>query len=1031
MDRLQRVLLGTVGVVGLMAPAIANAQAAPASPPPPVADPAASSIPDTSVADERLPAAPSETSTADGAATPRAAGGDIVVTGSRIVRDGYTAPTPVTVATTEDLLKSTPSNIPDALNKLPQFANSLSPSKSANNFSNNPIHGNVLNLRALGVPSNNPKGPLRTLILFDGLRVSPTAFTGTIDTNVLPQLLMQRVDVVTGGASAAWGSDAVAGVVNFVLDKKFTGLKGVAQAGISERGDAANQRLGLAYGTSFADDRGHFLLSGEYNNTEGLLRSDRKSGRSGATYVGSVVGCTPPAGQPSTVCNPGFSSNPYTIANNVLISAVSPDGRITGSSVAGNPFIGRAINPGGTTRPFNTGTAVGTAGFQQGGDGYGIPADTNAIAPFKTYQSFARASFDVTPDVTVYAQGLFSRSDLQYITQQNALVPPSQAITIYRDNPFLPAAIRATLPTANDFITVGQASSGQLPVAKERTDYWLATAGVNGKLAGFSWNVSYSHGDSLQKLANSGLYDNKRLYAAVDVVNNPANGQPTCRVLLDPAVASQYAGCVPFNVLNGQTAFGNSAEAYNYVTGTSRYRARVKQDSVVAAINGSLFDLPAGPVDVAFGVEYRHQSLNLDSNANPATLAGSTPAQTAALRANYFAGLRNVPSGALYYWLTNVGEANGSLNVKEAFGEIAVPLLKDTPFFRELSVNGAIRVTDYSTSGTVTTWKAGGTWKPIDGLLLRGTYSRDIRAPNLFELFAGGQSGIGIVNDVRNATGTYGSGQNINVNSLTSGNSSLKPETAKTYTFGAVVNPAFLPGFSLAVDYYHIKVNGLIEQLTAQQIVTNCLNAGGSGVPECSFIDRTTPTSFPNLVRIQPANIAFLTTAGIDIDASYRTELGNGALGVRLYANYLDKFIAQQSTFAPVADYTGVSVVISNPAAYPRWRGNLTVDYTNGPFGVTVSEQYIHKMRLDIPGAVAPVRFVDDKVKAVFYTDLSFRFTIPKGRGNMEFFTTVNNLFDKQPPLIPGTIPGVNIPTNIAVYDFIGRAYTAGVRFKF
>lgn len=181
----------------------------------------------------------------------------IVVTGSRIVRDGYTAPTPVTVATTDDLLRGTPSSVADALNKLPQFTNSLSSSKSANNFSNVPIHGNVLNLRGLGLPSSNPKGPLRTLILFDGLRVSPTAYTGTIDTNVLPQMLIQRVDVVTGGASAQWGSDAVAGVVNFGLDKKFTGLKGVAQAGISERGDVGNQRLGAAVGADFAGGAGH------------------------------------------------------------------------------------------------------------------------------------------------------------------------------------------------------------------------------------------------------------------------------------------------------------------------------------------------------------------------------------------------------------------------------------------------------------------------------------------------------------------------------------------------------------------------------------------------------------------------------------------------------------------------------------------------------------------------------------------------------------------------------------------------------
>ncbi|RVT95062.1 TonB-dependent receptor [Sphingomonas crocodyli] len=1002
MRKVACLLLCTVATGAIAAPAMAQEQAAPAA------------------------QSPSADAAIDDAAVK-----EIIVTGSRIVRDGYTAPTPVTVATTEDLLKSTPSSIPDALNKLPQFSNSLSPSKSANNFSNNPIHGNVLNLRSLGIPNNNPKGPLRTLILFDGLRVSPTTYVGTVDTNVLPQLLMQRVDVVTGGASAAWGSDAVAGVVNFVLDKKFTGIKGVAQAGISQRGDAANQRIGVAYGTSFANDAGHILLSGEYNNNEGLIRSKRAIGRQGLTYVGSVVGCTPPAGQPATVCNPGGTSNPYVLRPDVRISAVAPNGRITGSSVTGNPFVGRVINNDGSTRPFNTGTAVGTAGFQIGGDGYDIPPNTHAVAPYKTYQTFGRASYDFSPDITGYVQGGWSRSELRYITQQNVLIPPGGAVNIYKGNPFLPAAIDATLPTASDFITVGQASAGQpSPVANERTDYWMATAGLNGTFGGFSWNASYSHGDSVHKLANSGLYDYKKLYAAADVVTNPANGQPTCRVLLNPAVAAQYTGCVPINILRGNPAATTPA-GYAYATGTSRYRAKMKQDSWVAGFNGAVFDLPAGPVDIAFGVEYRRQSLDLVSNANPADLAGSTAAETAAIRANYFAGLRGVPASSLYYWLTNVGEANGKLNVKEAYGEIAVPILKDTPFFRELSVNGAIRVTDYSTSGTVTTWKAGGTWKPVDDLLLRGTYSHDIRAPNLFELFAGAQSGIGIVNDVRNAAGTYGSGLNINANSVTSGNPNLKPEVSNTYTFGGVVTPSFMPGFSLAVDYYHIKVKKLIETLTAQQIVTNCLNAGGTGAEECALIERASPTTFPSLVRIVPANIAFLKTSGIDIDASYRTNVGNGALAVRLYANYLQKFQAQQYTGAPISNYDGKNVIISNPAGFPRWRGNLTVDYSNGPFGVTVSEQYIHKMTLDIPGGPVPIAFVDNKVDAVWYTDLSFRFTVPHGNGNIELFTTVNNLFDKKPPLIGSTIPGVNLPTNIAVYDFIGRAFTTGVRFKF
>ncbi|WP_238995170.1 TonB-dependent receptor domain-containing protein [Sphingomonas solaris] len=1018
--------MSSAGLAGLAAPALAQEQAAPAP---------ATPSPATTEDQTATPAVSATASANDDAARPAS---DIVVTGSRIVRDGYTAPTPVTVATTAELVKTTPSSIPDALNKLPQFSNSLSPARSASNFSAVPIQGNVLNLRSLGIPSNNPKGPLRTLILFDGIRVPPTTFVGTIDTNVLPELLMQRVDVVTGGASAAWGSDAVAGVVNFVLDKKFTGIKGVAQAGVAQRGYNASQRLGLAGGWDFAGGKGHVLLSGDYLNNDGMDRNDRAIGRLNATYVGSNSAlCAQAPGAQLRTCSaaPGTQINPYTIATDVRISALADSGRIVGSSVTGNPFVGQVIGQGGATRTFNLGTAVGTTGFQQGGDGYKIPDNTSAIVPTRNYQSFGRLSYEITPDVTAYVQGVYSRAEAQFITQANALVPPGETITIYRDNPFLPANIRATLPTANDFVTFGQYSAGQpQPVARNKTDFWMATAGLNGTFGDFKWNASYTHGDSTLTSRVDGLYDNRKLFAATDVVS--VNGVPTCRVLTT-AAAGAFGGCTPLNVLSGNPAAATPA-GYAYATGTSRYRAKIKQDSVVASISGSLFDLPAGPVDVAIGGEYRKQTLDLVSNADPAGL------DTTAERTAYFAGLRNVPAGALYYWLTNVGGANGSLNVKEAFGEIAVPILKDTPFFQELSVNGAVRYTDYSFSGTVTTWKVGGTWKPITDVLFRGTYSRDIRAPNLFELFAGPQSGVGIVNDARNSAGTYGSGQNINVSSLTSGNANLKPEVAKTLTAGVVFSPAAIPGFSLAVDYYRIRVGGLIEQLTAQEILTGCLNAGGAGSPECAQIDRATPTSFPTVVRIQPANSAFLKTAGIDIDASYRTQLGEGALSLRLYANYLDKFVAQRFAGAPLSRYTGVSVVGSNPAGFPRWRGNFTVDYAIGNFGITLSEQYIHKMRLDIPPGVAnpllasggvvpvlPAAFVNDKVKAVAYTDLSIRYTVPHGDGNIELFGTVNNLLDKDPPLIPGTIPGVNIPTNIAVYDFVGRAFTAGVRFKF
>jgi len=940
---------------------------------------------------------------------------DIVVTGTRIVRDGYTAPTPVTVASTEDLVKSTPTNIPDALNKLPQFQNSLSPSKSASNFANLPIHGNMLNLRGLGTTGINPKGPLRTLVLFDGVRVAPTTYVGTVDSNVIPSMLVQRIDVVTGGASAAWGSDAVAGVVNFVLDKKYTGLKAVAQAGVSGRGDMGNQRLGAAFGTGFSDDRGHLLASVEYFNTSGLLRNQRKIGRGGYAYVGSTVGCTVPTGQPATLCTPGGALNPYTIAADVRIAAASEFGKIFAT---GNPFNNYNITSTGGLTPFVNGATTGSAGIQIGGDGYRIPDRTTAIKPYKTLQGFGRLDYDVADNVNVYAQALFSRTDLSYDALANSLVQGGTGtVQLFKGNPYIPAALNSSLADGGSFLVNAYYGSKQATLVKERTNYWQGTVGLDAELGGFKFAANYTHGESKHNMAQSGLWDWKKLFAAVDVVS--VNGTPTCRVLTDATVASQYSGCLPLNLFAGGYLQDNQSAAYNWALGTSRYRAVSKMDSVAATLSGSLFELPAGPLDVVVGAEYRKQTLKLTTNADPASL------DTAAEKTAYFAGLRGVQAASLYYWLTNVGTADGSLNVKEVFGEVAVPVLKDTPFFQELSLNGAVRLTDYSFSGSVTTWKAGATWKPINDLLLRGAYSRDIRAPNLYELARGDSSTISIVLDPV-------TGLNQNIPQLSGGNPNLKPEVARTLTLGGVLSPSFLPGFSFSVDYYKIKLKAAIDGLSAQQIVNNCANFGAS-TPECALITRPTPTSFPTLIRLTEANIAFINTSGFDFDASYRTAIGDqGALAIRLYANYLDKFDTQAFAGQPVIHFAGANVVGSNPVGYPHLRGSLSIDYTNGRYGVTLTEQYIGKMSRYLNGAnYALSNFTDPGVGAVAYTDLSMRYTIPSGDHEFEFFGVVNNLFDKKPPLIPGVTPGVNLPTNFALYDIVGRAFTFGARVKF
>lgn len=769
---------------------------------------------------------------------------DIVVTGSRIVRNGYSAPTPVTVAPVEDLVRATPSNVPDALNKLPQFINSSSPARSSHNFSNQPTNGNILNLR--GVGGN------RTLILFDGIRVPPTTYLGTVDVDVIPNLLLSRVEVVTAGASAAYGSDAVAGVVNFVLDKQFVGIKGLAQGGVSQRGDNANQRFSLAYGAKLFGDRGHLLLSGEYFNNNGMLRSDRASGRRNTTYVGSVPGSSSAA---------GTSVNPYVPTDNIHLIIASDNGLILNG-----PGAGLALGDNGALRPFQAGTATGSPAFNVGGEGLVVSPYVSAVAPLRTYHGFGRFDYDLTSDVKAFVQGVWSRSDLRYSSQANAFVGAQNA-PVFQGNPYIPASIAAALTPGQEFdVAKENGNTGSAPVTTERTDFWLATGGLNGSFGkNWKWTVDYTHGDSHHQVRQYGLYDYQKTYAALDAVYNPATGNIVCRPSLssDPAIAARFANCQPLNVFLVGRDFVNQP-GYAYATSSVlAYDARIRQDSVEGSLQGSLFRLPGGPVDFAIGGEYRSQSLSLTSNSDPSLL------DTTAERSAYFAGERGVSSSSLFFWLNNVGVARGKLNVKEGFIEINAPILKDTPGFRQLSLNGAARVTDYSTSGSVTTWKIGGIWQPVSDILFRATLSRDIRAPNLFELFAGDQSGIGLLTDPVTNTSQ-------NVNTVTGGNPNLKPEIGKTLAIGGVLSPTFVPGLSLAVDYFRLRITGAIGTLSASQIVNNCYV--NSAAPECALITRASPTSFPSLIRIAAANIAFLKTSGIDFDLTYNTPLAGGRL---------------------------------------------------------------------------------------------------------------------------------------------------------
>ncbi|MEH3158550.1 MAG: TonB-dependent receptor [Sphingomonas taxi] len=918
--------------------------------------------------------APAAEADADPADRPATDGPDVVVTGSRIVRNGYSAPTPVTVATTTDLQLATPTNLSDGLNKLPQFQGSISPKSNSQLFANSGEHGNLLNLRGVGAN--------RVLILLDGVRVPPTTYRGAVDSNIIPQLLVQRVDVVTAGASAAYGSDAVSGVVNYVLDGKFTGLRGVAQSGVSDRGDLGNYRLGLAGGLSFAGGRGHLLASYERFDSKGITRDAR--GYGGGRYA--AVGRTAGAGTAGTAANPL-----------VFISGGAATVQTFGGVISGGPLAGTVFLPDGTTRSLVAGTATGTPGINIGGDGFYLGDNNQLIAPLTTDQAFGRFTYELADNVTAYVQGSYSRSKTSYDTQANNILGGR----IYSGNPFLPASVQSRLTaTATDSFALFQYLQDSGPFhTEDTTDAYLVGGGLKGTLGGgWKWNVDYLHGRAKTTVAQSNQFEVPKLYAALDAVRD-TSGNIVCRVTItNPGL---YPGCVPINVFGGRP----SAAALAYVTGTSRYEAVNVSDNVMAGISGDLFALPAGPVSIAIGGEYRKQKLDLTSNADPSVAVD-------------FTGIRGNPVRTRFVSL-NVGSAHGDVSVKEAFGELAIPILKDTPFFRALDLNGAVRFTDYSTSGHVTTWKGGATWKPVDDLTLRVTRSRDIRAPALFDLFAGQQSTSSTILDpVTNTSGT--------VFQQPGGNVNLNPERADTLTFGAVVQPRFIPGFSVSIDYYRLTIRDAIVTPTGNEILTECFNSGSTS-PVCSAITRPTPTSFPTSIALIPQNLALLETAGIDVDATYRREIAGGTFNARVYANFVDKFVQQTSSTQPRIDYAGYGVNGTVNYARPKFKAAVSLGYEKDGFNLFVQENIIGRVK------IGPLQVYDvPAIKPVAYTDLTIAQSIKASGGDAQFFLTVTNLFDKQPPLVPNAgVPGLYYPTLFSLYDIAGRTYTAGVRFRF
>ncbi|HEX7115918.1 MAG TPA: TonB-dependent receptor, partial [Steroidobacter sp.] len=740
-------------------------------------------------------------STSDTSVTPL---DTIVVTGSRIRTAGFDAPTPTTVVGEVELGLAGRTDIGATLADLPQFRLTQS-ATSTNVFTTSGI--TPADLRGLGAA--------RTLVLVNNRR-----YVSQGDLQAVPYALVERIDVVTGGVSAAYGSDAVAGVVNVILDDDKEGLELGVQVGRSTHGDGDKYLFEASGGTPFADGRGHFVMGLDYLQDKGVTPGISRPRVGAAGFY------------------PGEDGLLYPTMH--LREALRSEGGLINTGV----LAGQTFEPDGTLRPFQYGVRSPLAPANMiGGEGYHIDKYASLSAPIERANALAHLTWDLNDNTKLWVEGVFNRTE-----DERPFFPELtiNQVTLSADNPFLRQEIRDTLAAAGETtFTMGRVLSD---VAFNKYDYDDTTRqfsiGVDGTFGSSNWRYEafYSYGEKTRNQRVHDLIQGAEFFNAIDAVLDPVSGEIVCRIALtDPTT-----DCAPLNLFGSGVA---SPEAIDYVTGHLKIRADTWLQNVGFSVSGEPFRIWDEPVAFAFGGEYRE--TDFASHYDQDSLAGR------------FLLIRGVD-------IDRIG-----IDVKEAFAEVAVPLLVDVPFAKKLMFNGAARNSDYSTSGSIWSWKLGATWDVIDDVRFRLTRSRDIRAPNLQELF----TAAGVVQATVSDLGRPGAPQ-TQVRAHGGGNRNLEPELADTFTAGVLLSPRALPGFNFAVDYYDIEINDVIAQLSAQLVVNSCYNDGIQNA--CNQIQRDANGVITD-INITWINIAQFKTRGLDFEAAYRTHLDSlgGSLSIR------------------------------------------------------------------------------------------------------------------------------------------------------
>ncbi len=1052
----------------------------------------------------------------------------IVVTGSRLARDpNALAPLPISTIGTADLRAAGNLDSTATLRQLPALLASRTVADSLEGRGANNAGGGqgqaALNLRQLG--SN------RTLVLVDSRRhVSGVPGSQAVDVATIPQPLIERVEVLTGGASAIYGADAVTGVVNYILKRDFEGIQIDVQSGISSRGDGHDWTVAGTWGKNFGDGRGNITFSAGYTETSEVLLSDRSFTRdnnranNSTTYVnpdrrfqiGDINAATMPnfanyfrVGGPgprttrigfgNLIPQPGttaftdvFGGNAPTAAEQALIdrAANSPlrvigrqpvfaissnsalifradfdffpltDLNSNGVNDCNESFVGWTGfggggcyigNADGTVGIFKDGL-ISTAQNQFGGDGAVERTNATSLTPgSQRIYAVLKGQYAFSPAAELFWDAKYVRNNS---TSRNSYNTFFDTAYIAPDNPFIPTILQ---PEADD--------AGGLLISRDNTDFgpgitraerdtYRLVGGVRGEITSnlrYDFGMVYGRTDNAVTFSNSVIAD--RFLASLDAVRAP-NGEIVCRSSLDPNAVPDSpflpeldtgfftfkpgdGQCRPVNLFLGQNSA--SAEAVAFFTQPTTNRSRLEQFVATLAFSGdtgAFLNLPGGAVQFAIGAEYREEkSQTTFSNATLGILDDGT-----------FIGDVSDNVNLLFDDQVQTFNSGGRFDVKEVFGEVRLPILRDTPFFYELSIDAAGRYADYSTVGGAFTWNIGGTWAPIRDIRFRGSYSRAIRAPNVSELFDPQQSSTfrpldpcnisdldqriaqGLPNaqtrktNCATALTALGVDPNTYEDPLTArfpgtlgGNPDLEEERARTWTVGGLIQPRFIPGLTFSADYYSIEIEDAIAAVTAQNIVNSCYDTTTFPNQFCSLFDRRADGGFAFLRQTQ-INFGRIETSGVDMQASYQFMIGEHRFGLRASANWVEKL---DRFFDPV-DTQAVNPGLRE-LGVPEWSGIGSVTWGLGALDVTWTTQYIGKQAIasaieieDLQAEFGPAGFA----QPYWVHNAAVQFEVVNG---VQVFGGINNVTDKAPFIASSAYP----------VSGLGRFFYLGASAKF